>query len=270
MFKRILNLLIYKNSFFLFGPRQVGKTYLIKHTLSPDLFIDLLKHSEFLRYSKDVSILSREIEALKKEKCCIVIDEIQRLPQLLNEIQLIMGNKREAQFILTGSSARKLRKAGTNLLGGRAITLHLHPFTFEELAEDFNLEEAMQFGTIPNIAIEKDRKNKIRLLKSYVETYIKEEIQQEALTRNIPAFARFLELAAYETGILLTFRILPGKLEYIQKLSKSIFIFWKILCSGFCFILTQNHIGQKSYLIQNFIFLILELWPRFAGSFFRI
>ena len=187
MFKRTLNLLAYKNSFFLFGPRQVGKTYLIKHTLLPDLFIDLLKQSEFLRYIKDVSILSREVEALKKEKCCVVIDEIQRCPELLNEVQLIMDNKPEIQFILTGSSARKLRRAGINLLGGRAITLHLHPLTSEELAGSFSLEEALQFGTIPNIVIEKDRQNKIRLLKSYVEIYIKEEIQQESLTRNIPA-----------------------------------------------------------------------------------
>ncbi|MBU1523866.1 MAG: AAA family ATPase, partial [Candidatus Omnitrophica bacterium] len=119
MISRILDLLQYKNSLFLFGPRQVGKTYLIKHTLSPDLFIDLLKHNEFLRYAKDVSILSQEVMALKKDNCCVVIDEIQRCPQLLNEVQLIMGDKPGAQFILTGSSARKLRRTGVNLLGGR-------------------------------------------------------------------------------------------------------------------------------------------------------
>lgn len=233
MINRTLNLSAYKNSLFLFGPRQVGKTYLIKHTLSHDLFIDLLKHSEFLRYSKDVSILSQEVEALKKENCCIVIDEIQRCPQLLNEIQLIMGNKEGAQFILTGSSARKLRRAGTNLLGGRAITLHLHPLTSEELADDFSLEEALQFGTVPNIVIEKDRQNKIRLLKSYVEIYIKEEIQQESLIRNIPAFARFLELAAYENGNIINFQNIAREVGIHSKTIKEYFYILEDTLLGF-------------------------------------
>lgn len=233
MFKRTLNLLAYKSSFFLFGPRQVGKTYLIKHTLSPDLFIDLLEHSEFLRYTKDVSILSKEVEALRKERCCIVIDEIQRCPELLNEVQLIMGNKVGAQFILTGSSARKLRRAGTNLLGGRAITLHMHPLTSEELADDFSLEEVLQFGTIPSIAIEKDRQNKIRLLKSYVETYIKEEIQQEALTRNVPAFARFLELAAYENGNIINFQNIAREVGIHSKTVKEYFYILEDTLLGF-------------------------------------
>ena len=133
MIPRTINLSGYKNSLFLFGARQVGKTYLIKHTLSFDLFIDLLKHAEFLRYARDPSILTSEVEALKKKKCRVVIDEIQRCPGILDEVQLIMGNNPEIQFILTGSSARKLKRAGVNLLGGRAITVHLHPFTCEEL-----------------------------------------------------------------------------------------------------------------------------------------
>jgi predicted AAA+ superfamily ATPase len=181
----------------------------------------------------DPSILSQEIEALKKEKCCIVIDEIQRCPELLNEIQLIMGNKAGAQFILTGSSARKLRRAGTNLLGGRAITLHLHPFTSEELAADFNLEDALQFGTIPNIAIEKNSQNKIRLLKSYVETYIKEEIQQESLTRNIPAFARFLELASYENGNIINFQNIAREVGIHSKTIKEYFYIMEDTLLGF-------------------------------------
>ena len=223
MIPRILNLKKYQSSLFLFGPRQVGKTYLIKHTLSPDIFVDLLKHSEFLRYAKDVSLLSGEVKALNKDKGLIVIDEIQRCPELLNEVQLLMEDKPQLQFILTGSSARKLKRTGVNLLGGRAITLHLYPFTHEELGESFVLEEAMHFGTLPRIALEKKREDKIRLLKSYVETYLQEEIHQEALTRNIPAFAKFLELAAYENGNLINFQSLTREVGVHSKTIKEYF-----------------------------------------------
>ena len=223
MINRLLNLSQYKKSLFLFGPRQVGKTYLIKHTLSPVLFIDLLKQSEFIRYAKDHSLFGKEVAALHNKECCVVIDEIQRCPQLLDEIQLIMGDSPGIQFILTGSSARKLRYSGVNLLGGRAITLHLYPLTYEELKDNFLLNEAIRFGTIPSIVLEKDQQNKIRLLKSYIETYLKEEIQQEALTRNIPAFARFLELAAYENGNILNFQNIAREVGIHSKTIKEYF-----------------------------------------------
>jgi len=223
MIPRILDLTQYKNSLFLFGPRQTGKTYLLKHTISADLFIDLLDHNEFLRYAKDVSILSKEVRAINKNERCIVIDEIQRCPELLNEVQLIMADSRDTQFILTGSSARKLKRIGVNLLGGRAITLHLYPFTRQELGEDFILEEAIQLGAIPGIVLAKDKQEKVRLLRSYVETYLKEEIQQESLTRNIPAFARFLELAAHENGNILNFHNIAREVGIHSKTIKEYF-----------------------------------------------
>lgn len=223
MIPRNLNLKKYHSSLFLFGPRQVGKTFLIKHTLSPDIFINLLQHNEFLRYAKDVSLLSREVKALNKDKGLIVVDEIQRCPELLNEVQLVMEDKPELQFILTGSSARKLKRSGVNLLGGRAITLHLYPLTHRELGKDFMLEEAMHFGTLPSIALEKNKQDKIRLLKSYVETYLQEEIHQESLTRNIPAFAKFLELAAYENGNLINFQSLTREVGVHSKTIKEYF-----------------------------------------------
>ncbi|MDD5291873.1 MAG: AAA family ATPase [Candidatus Omnitrophica bacterium] len=233
MIPRILQLTQYKSSIFLFGPRQVGKTYLIKHTLPSDLFIDLLDHNEFLRYAKDVSVLSKEVRAINKDERRVVIDEIQRCPELLNEVQLIMGSSQKTQFILTGSSARKLKRAGTNLLGGRAITLHLHPFTREELGEKFILEEAIQLGAIPGIVLAKDRQEKIRLLKSYVETYLKEEIQQESLTRNIPAFARFLELAAHENGNILNFQNIAREVGIHSKTIKEYFSILQDTLLGF-------------------------------------
>lgn len=233
MIPRNLNLKKYHSSLFLFGPRQVGKTYLIKHTLSPDIFIDLLKHSEFLRYAKDVSLLSAEVKALNKDKGLIVIDEIQRCPELLNEVQLLMEDKPQLQFILTGSSARKLKRSGVNLLGGRAITLHLYPLTHTELEKDFVLEEAMHFGTLPSIALERNKQDKVRLLKSYAETYLKEEIHQESLTRNIPAFAKFLELAAYENGNLINFQSLAREVGVHSKTIKEYFYILEDTLLGF-------------------------------------
>ncbi len=223
MVQRIIYLKKYHNSLFLFGPRQVGKTYLIKHTLFPDIFINLLKHNEYLRYAKDISLLSKESASLKKNKALIVIDEIQRCPELLDEVQLLMDEKPEYQFIMTGSSARKLKRVGVNLLGGRAITLHLYPFTHEELGKDFLLEEAMHYGTLPRIALEKNKQSKARLLKSYIEVYLQEEIRQESLIRNIPAFARFLELAAYENGNLINFQSLAREVGVHSKTIKEYF-----------------------------------------------
>jgi predicted AAA+ superfamily ATPase len=223
MISRTLDLTAQKHSFFLFGPRQVGKTFLIKHTLKPDLFLNLLSHQEYMRYAKDPSILSQEAKSLRKGDAQVVIDEIQRAPELLNEVQLIMSDVPGMQFIMTGSSARKLRRAGVNLLGGRAITVHLYPLTHEELGAEFLLEEALRFGTLPHIFLEKDIVEKGKLLKSYVETYLKEEIQQEALTRNIPAFARFLELAAFENGNILNFQRLASEVGVHAKTIKEYF-----------------------------------------------
>jgi predicted AAA+ superfamily ATPase len=223
MIKRTLNLNDFKQSMFLFGPRQVGKTYLIKNTLSFDIYLDLLDSKTYLNYFKDASLLSAEIATLKKEHCRVIIDEIQRCPELLNEIQLTMDSKKGVQFILTGSSARKLRRTGANLLGGRALRLHLYPLTHEELGELFNFMEVLRFGSIPKIVLEENPQNKIRALSSYVDIYLKEEIQQESITRNIPAFARFLELAAYENGNILNFKNISREVGVHSKTIKDYF-----------------------------------------------
>ena len=224
MLKRSLDVTHYNDSLCLFGPRQTGKTCLIKETLSPDIYIDLLKHSEFLRYANDVSLLSKEVQALSgRGKLLVVLDEIQRVPELLNEVHSLIERFKQAQFVLTGSSARKLRRAGVNLLGGRAITLHLHPFTSDELGESFSLDDALRFGTLPPVSLARDRQHKVRLLRSYVETYLEEEVQREALTRNIPAFARFLELSAFENGHILNFQTLARDVGVHAKTIKEYF-----------------------------------------------
>lgn len=244
MIRRIQDLTQYKHSLFLFGPRQVGKTYLIKNTLTSDLFIDLLKHQDFLRYTKDVSLLSQEVNALKQKETIIVIDEIQRCPELLNEIHYLIEKEKGIKFILTGSSARKLRRTGINLLGGRAITLHLHPLTHIELADTFRLDHALHFGTLPNIVLENNLQEKSHLLNSYVETYLKEEIQQEALTRNLPAFAKFIELAAYENGNILNFQNLAREIGIHSKTIKEYFAILEDTLLGF-FLYPYTHSSRK-------------------------
>jgi len=257
MIKRQLDLKKFKHSMFLFGPRQVGKTYLINTTLSPDRYINLLDLGEFIRYSKDPSLLSKDIAFLNKEKLLVVIDEIQRCPELLNEVQLTMGNRPEVQFILTGSSARKLKRAGVNLLGGRAITLHLHPLTHEELAGMFNFDAVLRYGTIPSIVIEKDIQERNMLLQSYVETYLKEEIQQEALTRNVPAFSKFLELSAFENGNILNFQNIAREVGINSKTIKEYFYILQDTLLGFIlYPFTRSH---RARLISHPKFYLFDL-----------
>lgn len=205
------------------GARQTGKTSLVRSTLKADLTVDLAPQSEYLRYAKDPSLLEKEVSALPEGPARIVVDEIQRLPELLHTIQSLLDGPRPLQFVMTGSSARKLRRKGSNLLGGRALNFRLHPFTHIELADSFSLERALHFGTLPPVALEPQDAEKVRLLKSYAETYLREEIQQEALTRNVPAFARFLELAAFENGRLLNFNNISREVGVEAKTIKEYF-----------------------------------------------
>ncbi len=254
MIKRLLDLTCFKHSLFLFGPRQVGKSYLIKNTLSPDLYINLLVNEEYLRYSKNVSLLFAEIKKIKKEKMLVVIDEIQKCPELLNEVHHALEDIRTVQFILTGSSARKLRRAGVNLLGGRAITLHLYPLTSVELGERFTIDDALLYGTIPNIVLEDTVEDKRRLLKSYLETYLKEEIHDEALTRNMPAFSRFLELAAFENGNLLNYQNIAREVGVASRTIKEYFtILEDTLIGYFLYPYTKSH-RQKLVAHPKFYF----------------
>jgi predicted AAA+ superfamily ATPase len=236
MIIRILDLSFLKCSLFLFGPRQTGKTFLIENTLQPDLFINLLEYDSFMRYSTDYSLLINEVNKLTNDRPLVAIDEIQRCPELLNSVHLLLEKKKDLRFILTGSSARKLRKTGVNLLGGRAATVHLYPFVEDELKDLFVLDDVLHYGALPKIYLEKDLQEKTRLLKSYVETYLKEEIAQEAITRNLPAFTKFLELAADENGNIINF----------QKVSREIGIHSKTIKEYFQ-ILEDTLIGRMIY-----------------------
>ncbi len=194
-----------RQSFFLFGPRQTGKSTLIESRYTRSVWkVDLLLTDLFLRYSKEPARFREEArEKISKEKVeTIFIDEIQRVPLLLNEVQALMGES-GCQFILTGSSARKLRRGGANLLAGRAVERYLFPFVHEEIPEQFKLEEALLFGTLPPL-LGKDREEKIDFLTTYVHAYLREEIQAEGIVRNLGGFSRFLDLAASQCGELVS------------------------------------------------------------------
>lgn len=195
-----------KASFFLFGPRQTGKSTLINALLKENAWsINLLLSDTFSKYSKYPELFRKE--ALKKIETGVVstifIDEIQRVPSLLNEVQFLM-DQNKIQFILTGSSARKLKKGSANLLGGRAVERFLSPFIFFEIGKNFDLDDILRFGSLPSI-YGKDNKEKIDILKAYTNIYLREEIQAEGIVRNLGGFSRFLDLAASQFGELISF-----------------------------------------------------------------
>lgn len=195
-----------KTSFFLFGSRQTGKTTLIHFRYTKDIWtVDLLLNDIFFAYSKNPSRFRQEaVEKIEKEGVkTIFIDEVQRVPSLLNEVQYLM-QKYSCRFILTGSSARKLKRGGANLLAGRAVERKLFPLTFHELGNRFKLEEILHFGSLPAV-IDKDPNEKIDILSAYVHTYLREEIQSEGIARNIGGFSSFLDMAASQSGEIVSF-----------------------------------------------------------------
>lgn len=193
-----LNTLLDKKSHFLLGPRQTGKTFLIRHTLQNVRVYDLLDSEIYLTLSQNPRRISEELQPQDR---IIVIDEIQRLPELLNEVHRLIET-RGIRFLLTGSSARKLRRGGINLLGGRARTKYLHPLTYKELKTHFDLFWAIERGLIPSIYFSDEPRAD---LQAYVGSYLQQEILAEGATRNIPAFSRFLRVAALCNATIVNF-----------------------------------------------------------------
>jgi len=185
-------------SFFLFGPRGTGKSTLLRKRLTGALYIDLLspEHHRSLQARPE---RLRELMAGSPSVDTVVIDEIQRVPELLNVIHAVLEEPDHPRFIMTGSSARKLRRRGTNLLGGRAANRSLHPFMACELSE-FDLGKSLKLGMVPLVL---DSPNPEETLAGYANLYLEQEVQAEGLTRNIGAFARFLEAMSFSHGAVL-------------------------------------------------------------------
>jgi len=188
-------LVVPRRAFFLFGPRGTGKSTWIKQNFPHSLLIDLLSNATYLDHLKDPSLLKKEALAYSPDTW-IIIDEIQKITALLNEVQDLMENHGYKRFALTGSSARKLRRDGGNLLAGRAILKQLFPLTFEELNYSISVEQALNYGTLPASVNAASNEDRIDFLASYVETYLREEIREEGLVRRLESFARFLDVAS--------------------------------------------------------------------------
>lgn len=183
-----------RSSFFLFGPRGTGKSTWVRDQFPGAPLFDLLEAETYLELLASPSRLERRIP--EGYKGWVVIDEIQKVPHLLDEVHRLIEDKR-LRFALTGSSARKLRSKGVNLLAGRALTLGMHPLTAAEMGPAFDLRRSLEIGNLPSSQTAPDFESSRAYLKSYVQTYLREEVQQEGLARNLASFSRFLESASF-------------------------------------------------------------------------
>ena len=214
-------------SFFLFGPRATGKTTLVKSRYPNAIYIDLLDGQTYQTLLAHPEKLISFIPPNHTDY--IIIDEVQKVPELLNEVHRLIENKKY-NFILTGSSARKLRKQGQNLLAGRALTYQLHPLSATELGKDFSLEFVNKYGCLPMIFTESDPQ---KYLYSYVKTYLYEEVMQEGLTRNLGAFARFLEVASFSVGSTINTTSIAQEVMVERKVVENYFSILEDLMVGY-------------------------------------
>jgi predicted AAA+ superfamily ATPase len=209
------------NSFFLFGPRGTGKSSFIRTHFPTDPYIDLLDPSVFTELLASPSrLLDRvSLRHFRKSEQFIIVDEVQKVPELLDEVHRLIESER-IRFILTGSSTRKLRRSGANLLAGRAVTRYLHPLTSVELGGDFDLLSALRQGFLPGALAASDPSD---FLKSYVATYLREEILAEGILRNLSAFARFLEAASFSQTQLLNVAEVAQESHVSRKVAEDYF-----------------------------------------------
>jgi predicted AAA+ superfamily ATPase len=190
-----------KQSFFLFGPRGTGKSTLLRHDprFARALWLDLLSPAEEDRFARRPDTLSELLDAGLPEAGWVVVDEVQKVPRLLDVVHREIERGR-VRFALTGSSARKLKAGGANLLAGRAAVCELHPLTFQELGTAFVLDDALRWGTLPGLCALTTEEERLAFLRAYALTYVKEEVWGEQLIRQLDPFRRFLEVAAQSNG----------------------------------------------------------------------
>ncbi|EKE01835.1 MAG: hypothetical protein ACD_21C00038G0001 [uncultured bacterium] len=200
-------------SFFLFGPRGVGKSTWMREQYQGALWIDLLDPQTLRNFVAKPERLFDLIDA-NPSQSIVVIDEVQKVPTLLSVVHSLIEKKRGIKFILSGSSARKLKRTSADLLGGRALKCSLHPFIASELGKDFSLETALRYGMLPLVHKQEDPQ---KILHAYISLYLHEEIQAEGLVRNIEYFARFLETISFSHGSLLNATNIARECEVKRK-----------------------------------------------------
>ena len=243
------------NSFFLFGPRGSGKTTLIKTLFTPDgaLFIDLLDPVEEDLFLRDPGELEQRARLIKGKKRWIVIDEIQKLPRLLDVVHRLIENE---GFLcaLTGSSARKLKRGASNLLAGRAFVYHLHPFTHRELGDRFDLGQALNWGTLPKVMEFTDSEDRRRFLQAYALTYLKEEVIVEQLVRNLQPFRSFLEIAAQMNGRIINYSKIADDVGVDTKTIQSYFSILEDTLIGFILPAFHRSVRKQQRASPKFFF----------------
>lgn len=203
-------------SFFLFGPRGTGKSSWVQQAHPKATYLDLLDDGIYRRLLARPESLS---DFFPKEVSTVILDEVQKIPAILDEVHRLI-EKRKIRFVLTGSNARKLKKQGVNLLAGRALTYSLFPLTAQELGDDFDLKQALRYGMLP-MAVTSENPGKY--LESYIKTYLKEEVEQEGLTRKIGSFARFLETASFSQASLLSHSQIAADSQVSRKVVEDYF-----------------------------------------------
>lgn len=248
-FKRLLKLPKHRH-LLLFGARNTGKSTLIRQTFEPQktFWIDLLNFNDEERYTRDPSLLKAEVLALDPNIQHVVIDEVQKVPKLLDVVHQLIEST-HLHFILTGSSARKLRYGGANLLAGRAFVYHLYPFTSLELGQAFNLDNALRWGTLPTIHTLHHDDEKMRFLQAYGQTYLKEEIWMEQFVRKLDPFRKFLEASAQSNGKIINFHNIAQDVGIDDKTVKQYYSILEDTLIGF-FLESYQHsfrkrLGQK-------------------------
>lgn len=233
MFSR-LRKFSHQHSFFLFGPRGTGKSTLLKNRFDKKTccWLDLLETQIEERFLRNSSELYALVRALPDDIKYVVIDEIQKIPKLLDEVHRLIEETNKI-FILTGSSARKLKHGGANLLAGRAFVYHLFPLSCFEVKEQFNLESALRWGTLPKIFNLKHDEEKNDFLRAYAEVYLKEEIWNEQVIRKLPPFRRFLEVAAQCNGKIINYANIARDVGVDDKTIKEYFFILEDTMIGF-------------------------------------
>ena len=263
MYKRFLDLsaLLQSRSVFLFGPRQTGKSTFLRTQYPDALLINLLESDTFRELSTRPETLRER--CLAQPKKLVILDEIQRIPELLNEVHHLIEHDKALRFILTGSSARALKRRGVNLLGGRALSVRMHPLVSWEL--DFGrTDDTLLWGSLPGIL---DSESKKEDLKAYVGTYLQEEIRAEGLVRNLAGFSRFLEVAALCSGKQLNYVAVGNDAQVNERTTKDYF---QILFDTFLgrelapFRKTRS---RKAVATPKFYFFDTGVWNALLGRF---
>lgn len=245
MIKRLLKL-PKKQSFFLFGARGTGKSTLLEEYFPPNenLWLDLLNpqlEDQFLRNPQELESI---VLAMPESHQHVVIDEIQKVPKLLDVVQSLM-RKTNKNFILTGSSARKLKYGGANLLAGRAFVYFLHPFSYLELGDRFNLNDALNWGMLPHAVLFKENQEKSQFLQAYTYTYLKEEIWGEHFIRKLNPFRRFLEVSAQCNGKIINYSNIAKDVGVDDKTVKDYFSLLEDTLIGFYLEPFQNSFRKR-------------------------